>query len=178
MRTVRVDISGKDVEIPVLIDEAYNEEPLFSLDGETALTTFCAEKLAPYLQGSDVILTSKETGSLLAFELSKMLGQERFAVAKKSEKVYVLEGLSISIRTKDGAIQNLYLSTENTKILKGKKVAILDDFVATGGTLLGLEKLVERAGGIVHSKNFVLIKEPCLVDKSTINYLGIIPDLG
>lgn len=178
MRTILVDINGRETEIPVIVDEAYNEEPNFSLDGEAELTSFCADGLMPYVTGADVILTTKKHGILLGYELAKRLGHDRFAVAKKSEKIYILEGLSISLRGKDGSVQNLFLSTADTERLRGKKVAIVDAFTATGDTLLGLEKLVEKAGGTVHSRNFVLLKEPYGADKDSINYLGVIPEIG
>ncbi len=178
MRTILVEINGRETEVPVVVDEAYNEEPDFSLDGKAELTAFCADGLMPYVKGADVILTTKRHGMLLGYELARRLGHDSFAVAKKSEKIYILEGLSISMRAKDGSIQNLFLSTEDTERLKGKKVAVVDAFTATGDTLAGLEKLVEKAGGTVHSRNFVLLVEPYGADKDSINYLGVVPEIG
>ena len=46
--------------------------------------------------------------------------------------------------------------------LSGQRVVIIDDLIATGGTLEAIIKLVERLGGIV-------VKVCCLID---------LPDLG
>jgi adenine phosphoribosyltransferase len=58
--------------------------------------------------------------------------------------------------------------------LKGKKVAIVDDVVSTGASLSGLEALVEKAGGILHKKAFVLAEGEA-ANRKDILYLGVIP---
>ena len=42
------------------------------------------------------------------------------------------------------------------QIKKGQRVAIVDDLLATGGTIEAVAKLVERAGGEVVSLDFVI----------------------
>jgi adenine phosphoribosyltransferase len=77
-----------------------------------------------------------------------------------------------SITTKN--IQTLYLSAHDVKLLKGKKVAIIDDVVSTGGSLLGMEELVKKAGGEVMVKAFVLAEGEA-ADRDDIRYLATIP---
>ena len=59
-------------------------------------------------------------------------------------------------------------------VKKGKKVAIVDDVISTGGSLLGLEKLVEKAGGTVAYKAFVLA-EGDAAKRDDVIYLATIP---
>ena len=68
----------------------------------------------------------------------------------------------------------LYLSKHDVDIIKGKKVGIVDDVVSTGASLIGLEKLVEKAGGIIHKKAFVLA-EGDAAERKDIIYLASIP---
>ena len=77
-----------------------------------------------------------------------------------------------SITTKN--VQTLYLSAHDTQLLKGKKVAIVDDVVSTGGSLLGMEELVKKAGGEVYVKAFVLA-EGDAANRKDIKYLASIP---
>ena len=73
-----------------------------------------------------------------------------------------------------GKPQRLFLSKHDMELLKGKKVGIVDDVVSTGESLAGLEKLVEKAGGIVAKKAFVLA-EGKAADRKDIVYLATIP---
>ena len=73
-----------------------------------------------------------------------------------------------------GQPQKLYLSKHDTDLIRGKKVGIVDDVVSTGASLLGLEALVEKAGGIIHKKAFVLA-EADAADRKDVIYLATIP---
>ena len=63
---------------------------------------------------------------------------------------------------------------ETYNLLKGKKVAIVDDVISTGASLDGLEQLVEKAGGIVYKKVFVLA-EGDAKNRDDVSYLASIP---
>ena len=73
-----------------------------------------------------------------------------------------------------GGTQTLYLSKHDADLLKGKKVAIVDDVVSTGGSLKGLEQIVNLAGGIIYKKAFVLA-EGDAANRDDIVYLAKIP---
>ena len=73
-----------------------------------------------------------------------------------------------------GKDQCLYLSKHDVDLLKGRKVAIVDDVVSTGASLLGLEALVKLAGGIIHKKAFVLA-EGSAAKRDDVIYLTPIP---
>ena len=73
-----------------------------------------------------------------------------------------------------GGTQTLYLSKHDADLLKGKKVAIVDDVVSTGGSLKGLEQIVNLAGGTIYKKAFVLA-EGDAANRDDIVYLAKIP---
>ena len=86
------------------------------------------------------------------------------------------DGIEISIESSitTGKEQKMYLSKHDVDLLKGKKVGIVDDVVSTGASLTGLEALVEKAGGIIHKKAFVLA-EADAADRKDVIYLAKIP---
>ena len=86
------------------------------------------------------------------------------------------DGIEVSIDSSitTGKEQNYYLSKHDVELIKGKKVGIIDDVVSTGASLKGLEAIVEKAGGIVHKKAFVLA-EGDAADRKDIVYLEKIP---
>ena len=86
------------------------------------------------------------------------------------------DGIEITIESSitTGQTQKLYLSKHDADLLKGKKVGIVDDVVSTGASLKGLELLVEKAGGILTKKAFVLA-EADAAERKDVVYLASIP---
>ncbi|MFW5780594.1 MAG: phosphoribosyltransferase family protein [Bacillota bacterium] len=171
----RVDISGKKVDLPILPIGNEVKIAFFNLHGAQALTEHCARHIAKITKGADVILTAESKGLQLAHCVARLLDHDFYAVARKSQKLYMQDGINVtvqSITTKNK--QTLYLSGHDVNLLKGKKVAIIDDVISTGGSLLGLEELVKKAGGEVFVKAFVLAEGEA-ADRSDIKYLAKIP---
>jgi adenine phosphoribosyltransferase len=86
------------------------------------------------------------------------------------------DGIEITIDSSitTGTAQKLYLSKHDADLIQGKKVGIVDDVVSTGASLSGLEALVEKAGGILYKKAFVLA-EGDAAKRDDVIYLGTIP---
>ncbi len=171
-----VDFDGFKAELPILPLPSGINIAFFNLHGDNVLTEHCAKLLAKHLTDCDVILTAESKGLQLAHCVSRELGQRYYAVARKSKKLYVQDGIEVTIEASitTGKEQKLYLSKHDVELLKGKKVAIVDDVVSTGASLSGLEALVEKAGGILHKKAFVLA-EGDAAKRDDIIYLGVIP---
>ena len=108
--------------------------------------------------------------------MARELNHPFYAVARKTKKLYMQDGISVeygsSITT--GKAQELFLSKHDVDLLKGKKVAIVDDVISTGESLKGLEALVEKAGGIISQKLFVLA-EGDSKNRPDVEYLATIP---
>ncbi|HOO22651.1 MAG TPA: phosphoribosyltransferase family protein [Clostridia bacterium] len=175
MRYFTVDICGRKVDLPILnIGENLNIA-FFNLHGAQELTEYCAKHLAPLVSGCDVVLTAESKGLQLAHCVARELGQPNYAVARKSKKLYMQDGIAATVKSiTTQNEQTLYLSYADVKLLQGKKVAIIDDVISTGGSLLGLEKLVEMSGGTIFKKAFVLAEGEAK-DRGDIVYLATIP---
>ena len=171
-----VDFEGFKAELPILPLPSGINIAFFNLHGDNALTEHCAKLLAKHLTDCEVVLTAESKGLQLAHCVSRELGQRYYAVARKSKKLYVQDGIEVTIEASitTGKEQKLYLSKHDVELLKGKKVAIVDDVVSTGASLSGLEALVEKAGGILHKKAFVLA-EGDAAKREDVIYLGVIP---
>ena len=70
--------------------------------------------------------------------------------------------------------QTLYLDGADAEFMHGKRVVLIDDVVSTGASLAGLEALVEKAGGIVYKKAFVLAEGEA-AKRPDVLYLNTIP---
>ena len=157
-KVFKVDIEGYEAELPILPLPSGINIAFFNLHGNTELTEHCGKALSKYLADCDVLITAESKGLQLTHVVARELGMHYYAVVRKSKKLYMQDGISVaygsSITT--GKNQELYLSKHDVDLIKGKKVAIVDDVISTGESLKGLEALVTKAGGIVNQKLFVL----------------------
>ena len=176
MKVYTVDIAGFKADLPILTLPSGIGIAFFNLHGDNELTEHSAKALAPMLNDCEVIITAESKGLQLAHCVSRELGQRYYAVARKSKKLYMQDGIEITIDSSitTGTAQKLYLSKHDADLIKGKKVGIVDDVVSTGASLAGLELLVQKAGGIIHKKAFVLAEDKA-ADRKDVVYLATIP---
>ena len=176
MKTYKVDIQGFEAELPIMPLPGGISIAFFNLHGDSTLTEHCGKQLAKLLADCDVLLTAESKGLQLTHCVARELGQRYYAVARKSKKLYMQDGIEVEIESSitTGKEQKLYLSKHDVDLIKGKKVGIVDDVVSTGASLKGLEALVEKAGGIIHKKAFVLA-EADAKDRTDVIYLATIP---
>lgn len=171
----RVDICGRKIDLPIMTIGDNLNIAFFNLHGAQELTEYCAKCLVAYLKGAEVVLTAESKGLQLAHCVARELDQPFYAVARKAKKLYMQDGIEASVKSiTTSNVQTLYLSHGDAALLKDKKVAIVDDVISTGGSLLGLEKLVEMSGGIIYKKAFVLAEGDAKNRKDVV-YLATIP---
>ncbi len=175
-KAYRMSICGFETELPILKLPSGVGICFFNLHGNTLLTEHCGKKLAEQLSDCDVLLTAESKGLQLTHCIARNLGQPFYAVARKSKKLYMQDGIEVVIDSSitTGTQQKLYLSKHDVELMRGKKVGIVDDVVSTGNSLKGLEKLVELSGGMIHKKAFVLA-EADAKDRPDVIYLASIP---
>ncbi len=171
-----VDICGRKEDLPVLRLESGPKIAFFNLHGNTELTEFCGRELAAKIgDRADVLLTAESKGLQLTHCVARNLGHPFYAVARKSKKLYMQDGISVevkSITTKEK--QRMYLSAHDAELMRGKRVAVVDDVVSTGGSIEALTELVKMAGGTLALKAAVLAEGDAKYRKDVI-VLGDIP---
>lgn len=176
MKYYKVDLNGMIAELPILPLPSGVNIAFFNLHGNVELTEHCGKELAKLVADCDVLLTAESKGLQLTHVIARELGHKFYAVARKSKKLYMQDGLEVTINSSitTGNPQKLYISKHDADLMRGKKVGIIDDVVSTGNSLVGLEDLVNLAGGTIHKKAFVLAEGPA-ADRNDICYLGVIP---
>jgi adenine phosphoribosyltransferase len=92
-------------------------------------------------------------------------GQDRYVVLRKGVKNYMprrprepLVEQAVSITT--AGSQSLVLDPIDWPLLEDRRVLLLDDVIATGGTVRAACRLLERAGAQVTAAAAVLLKGP------------------
>ncbi len=172
-----VDICGREERLPVLPLPSGVNIAFFNLHGNVELTEYCAKHIAERVKkyDPDVLITAESKGLQITHCVARNMGQKFYAVARKNKKLYMQDGIEVEAKTiTTGEVQHLYLSAHDVELIKGKRVAIIDDVISTGAANAALEQLVAMAGGNVVCRAFVLA-EGNAKDRKDVEYLAAIP---
>lgn len=120
-------------------------------DGDALKYTI--DTIVAYLKDKniDIIVGPEARGFLFGAPIAYALGAGFVPVRKKGK----LPGETISLKY-DLEYGSDELEIHKDAIKKGQRVAIVDDLLATGGTISSVAQLVEQAGGEVISIDFVI----------------------
>lgn len=147
----------------------------FVLLGDAQLVVKAADELVKRVPQVDYLITAEAKGIPLVQEMARILGMPRYFVARKSVKPYmtdpfVTEVYSITTQKK----QILCLDREESSMIRGKRILIVDDVISTGESLKAMESLVEKAGGNLVGKAAILAEGDAAKRKDII-YLEPLP---
>jgi adenine phosphoribosyltransferase len=120
-------------------------------DGEALRETI--NRIVKHLEDKkiDLIVGPEARGFIFGVPVAYALG-EGFIPVRKPGKLPG-ETISVNYGLEYGEDQ---LQLHKDAIKPGQRVAVVDDLLATGGTVEGVAKLIEQAGGIVASLDFVI----------------------
>ena len=170
-----INICGVKRSLPIIKISDNLAIASFVILGDTELIAKTAPILAEKLPQVDFLITAEAKGIPLVYEISKLLNMKEYIIARKSIKPYMNNPITdevVSITTQKK--QALCLDGNDAKKIKGKKVAIIDDVISTGESLSAIERLVEKAGGIVTAKAAILA-EGDAAKRNDIIYLEELP---
>ncbi len=153
----RMNVAGLERDLPIckVTDSLYIAG--FVIFGDQELTVACARELLKRAPEYDYIITAEAKGIPLAHEMARQTNAAKYFLARKGPKLYMTGVFESSVKSITTAKeQKLYLDTADAELMRGKKILIVDDVISTGESLLALEKLVEKAGGIIAGRMAVL----------------------
>ena len=168
-------IAGLERSLPLCPISETMKIGAFVIFGDPELTTACAAALNARCPEHDVLITAESKGIPLICEMARLLGNERYVLARKGAKLYMKNVFSAEVRsiTTDHK-QTLYLDGADADYMRGKRVVIVDDVISTGESLRALEALVEKAGGNIVVR-MAILAEGEAADRSDIIYLEKLP---
>ena len=175
--TYTMTIAGLKRELPIckVNDDLYIGA--FICFGDAEVTEAAAAAMLKKLEGIeyDYLFTAEAKSIPLIHEMARQSGAKKYFIARKGSKVYMPDPISVddqSITTV--AQQKLYLGSDDSALIRGKKVLLVDDVISTGGSLKAMEALVEKAGGTVAGRMAVLA-EGGAADRKDICFLEKLP---
>ena len=170
-----LQVAGVTRQLPIMQISDSLAIASFVILGDCEIVTKSAPLIKKQLPQVDYIVTAEAKGIPLVHELCRLRGLPYYIVARKSVKPYMSQPLTdevVSITTQKA--QTLCLDGKDALLLKGKKVAVVDDVISTGESLQAIERLVEKAGGEIVAKAAILA-EGDAAKRSDIIFLEELP---
>lgn len=173
--TFTINICGVKRELPIVKVNDSTAIASFVILGDTEIIAAAAPKIARLLPDIDILVTAEAKGIPLTYEISRNLDMKKYIVARKNIKPYmdspiVDEVISITTQKK----QILCLDGKDAEEIRGKRIAIIDDVISSGESIKAVERLVEKAGGIVCARAAILA-EGDAVNRDDIIFLEKLP---
>ena len=175
--TYSMNIAGVQRELPIckITDDLYIAA--FICFGDAELTVACADELLKLVpqDSYDYLFTAEAKSIPIIHEMARQSGASKYFIARKGAKAYMpaplwVEDESITTAGK----QKLFLGRDDSELIRGKRILIVDDVISTGGSLKAMEALINAAGGTVVDRLAVLA-EGDAKDRTDIKFLAPLP---
>ncbi|NHT78993.1 adenine phosphoribosyltransferase [Rhizobium sp. PP-F2F-G38] len=149
----RVDVAGWPIDLPIVaIKPDFAISLMMVIDLGVKFGEHIGQALAAKLKPlePDIIVGAATLGIPVAIDVTRALGLDAYVILQKSPKLHLANALEqrISSITSKGE-QRLLLDRAAVPLLKGKRVVVVDDVVASGSSMKGSLDLVRKAGAEV-----------------------------
>ncbi|MDY7099600.1 MAG: phosphoribosyltransferase family protein [Actinomycetota bacterium] len=145
-----VTIGSQDITLPIVpVSDRAAIALLMTIDRGVGFMDRAGKDLAGLLAdtGAEVVATNATLGIPVAIETSRALGLDDYLVLQKTPKIHLADALVEDMRSiTTDADQALRLDQARVPLISGRRVVLVDDVIATGGSIAAALRLL-RAGG-------------------------------
>ncbi|MGD0084196.1 MAG: phosphoribosyltransferase family protein [Acidimicrobiales bacterium] len=150
-RSYRATVGSQEIDLPLVqVAPDISIALLICVDHGVAFAAEAGRELAALLEQFDVeIVASVATmGIPLAIEVTRALGLDDYAILHKTPKIHLADAVAESVRSiTTDAQQRLLFDRARVHAIEGKRVALVDDVISTGGSSRAALNLVRKVGG-------------------------------
>ncbi|MGP0032389.1 MAG: phosphoribosyltransferase family protein [Acidimicrobiales bacterium] len=148
--TYSTTVGSQAVDLPLVeLSEDLTIALLICVDLGVRFAEVAGRELADLMRPADpeIVVSVATMGIPLAIEASRSLGLDDYVILHKTPKIHLGETWSepvSSITTE--ATQRLRLDPARVPVVRGRRVAVVDDVISTGASTLAALRLVRRIG--------------------------------
>ena len=148
--TYRVRVGSQELELPLVpIADDLTIALLISVDHGIAFAERAgrelAEELTPF--GAEVVVSVATMGIPLAIEVTRALGLDDYVILHKTPKIHLADAVAEPVRSiTTAAPQRLLFDRARLPAVAGRRVAVVDDVISTGGSMHAALNLLRRVG--------------------------------
>jgi adenine phosphoribosyltransferase len=180
----RVALGSQEIELPIVaISEDAAIALLMTIDRGIGFMSRAGVDLAAQLRPfePEIVASAATLGIPVAIETTRALDLDDYLILQKTRKIHLADALAepLSSITTDGT-QRLMLDRARVAAVAGRRVALVDDVIATGGSIAASLRLLRAAGAEVVAIGALLVENAGWrsvlgADAELVQTLGAIP---
>ena len=144
-------VGSQQLDLPIIdLSESLTIALLITVDHGVEFAAQAGRELAAQLRelDIDIIVSVATMGIPLAIETTRALGLDDYVILHKTQKIHLADGEWEYVRSiTTDANQRLLFDRARIAAVAGKRVAIVDDVISTGASIVAALKLVRKVGG-------------------------------
>ena len=148
----RVRVGSQEIEIPlVAIADDLAIALLISVDLGVTFSARAGEELAARLApfGAEIVVSVATMGIPLAIEVTRALGLDDYVILHKTPKIHLSDAVAEPVKSITTATpQRLLFDRSRLPAVAGRRVAVVDDVISTGGSTKAALNLLRGIGAI------------------------------
>jgi len=150
-RTYRARVGSQEIDLPLVqVAPDISIALLICVDYGVAFAVEAGLELAALLEPFNVEMVASVAtmGIPLAIEVTRALGLNDYAILHKTPKIHLADAIAEPVRSiTTDAQQRLLFDRARVHAIEGKRVALVDDVISTGGSSRAAINLVRKVGG-------------------------------
>lgn len=172
-----IELCGVKRDLPLVRVAPKLRVALLNILCDPELVKAVAPALAKMIpKETDVILHPEGKAIPLAYEVSAISGLP-FVVPRKDKKQWMLDPISADVKSiTTGKPQQYWLDKRDLPKIEGKKIAVVDDVISTGNTLIAMQDLANKVNGSIIAKIAIFTEGDERDDTMTLGHLPLFPD--
>jgi adenine phosphoribosyltransferase len=148
--TYRATVGSQEIDLPLIpITEDLAIALLITVDHGVRFVERAATELAQLLEPYDIdlVVSVATMGIPLAIEVTRALGLDDYLILQKTPKLHLRDAITEPVKSiTTGAQQRLLFDAARVDVVKGKRVALVDDVISTGASMRAALNLLDRVG--------------------------------
>jgi adenine/guanine phosphoribosyltransferase-like PRPP-binding protein len=149
----RVAVGSQHADLPVIpLGDDRAIALMMTIDLGVRFTATAGAELARLLEPArpQVVVSVATLGIPVALEVSRALGLDDYLIVQKTAKHHLRDGLREPVQSITSAgTQHLLLDRRRVPLVRGRRVAFVDDVISTGASAAAALRLLDAAGAQV-----------------------------
>jgi adenine/guanine phosphoribosyltransferase-like PRPP-binding protein len=147
-RTYATTVGSQEMELPlVALSDQLTIALLITVDWGVGFAEIAGRELAELMRPTrpDVVVSVATMGIPLAIEASRALGLDDYVILHKTPKIHLGETWAEPVHSiTTDTPQRLRMDPARVEVVRGRRVAVVDDVISTGASLTSALRLVRR----------------------------------